>query len=73
MNYFSGSDITLIGWGTQVHVLLEAAQIAKEKLNVKCEVIDLVSLLPWDKQTIVNVSIVIERDISFIESIIKSS
>ena len=41
--------MTLIGWGTQVHVLREVAQIAEEKLGISCEVIDLVSVLPWDK------------------------
>lgn len=51
-----GNDLTLIGWGTQVHVLQEVAQIAKYKLKINCEVIDLVSILPWDKQTICNVS-----------------
>ncbi|XP_061398351.1 2-oxoisovalerate dehydrogenase subunit beta, mitochondrial [Musca vetustissima] len=49
-----GSDITLIGWGTQVHVLLEVAEMAKKDLNVDCEVIDLVSILPWDRETIAN-------------------
>ncbi|XP_016967085.1 2-oxoisovalerate dehydrogenase subunit beta, mitochondrial isoform X6 [Drosophila biarmipes] len=43
-----GKDVTLIGWGTQVHVLLEVAELAKIHLNVDCEVIDLVSILPWD-------------------------
>ena len=33
-----GSDVTLIGWGTQVHVLKEVADIAQEKLGVSCEV-----------------------------------
>ncbi|XP_019873932.1 2-oxoisovalerate dehydrogenase subunit beta, mitochondrial [Aethina tumida] len=47
-----GNDVTLIGWGTQVHVLKEVAQLAKEKLSVSCEVIDLVSILPWDKETV---------------------
>ncbi|KAF9799052.1 hypothetical protein SFRURICE_008562 [Spodoptera frugiperda] len=32
-----GDAATLIGWGTQVHVLLEVAQIAEEKLGVKCD------------------------------------
>ena len=41
--------MTLIGWGTQVHVLREVAQIAEEKLGISCEVVDLVSVLPWDK------------------------
>ena len=33
-----GADATLIGWGTQVHVLKEVADIAQEKLGVSCEV-----------------------------------
>lgn len=48
-----GNDITLIGWGTQVHVLKEVAQMAKEKFQVNCEVIDLVSILPWDTDTVI--------------------
>merc|ERR1712110_408852 len=47
-----GSDVTLIGRGTQVHVLKEVADIAQEKLGVSCEVIDLVSILPWDRETV---------------------
>lgn len=51
----SGSDVTLIGWGTQIHVLLEVADMAKKDLNINCEVIDLVSILPWDKNTVCKV------------------
>lgn len=51
-----GSDVTLIGWGTQVHVLREVAERAKAELKVKCELIDLVSILPWDRETVCNVS-----------------
>jgi 2-oxoisovalerate dehydrogenase E1 component beta subunit len=47
-----GDDVTLIGWGTQIHVLREVAELAQEKLGVSCEVIDLVSILPWDRETI---------------------
>jgi len=47
-----GEDVTLIGWGTQVHVLQEVAELAQERLKVSCEVIDLVSIAPWDRQTI---------------------
>ncbi|KAK5649523.1 hypothetical protein RI129_000552 [Pyrocoelia pectoralis] len=47
-----GDAVTLIGWGTQVHVLLEVAELAKTKFNVDCEVIDLVSILPWDKDAV---------------------
>jgi len=50
----NGDDVTLVAWGTQVHVMREAAQIAQERLGVSCEVIDLVSILPWDKETIIN-------------------
>ena len=49
-----GSDVTLIGWGTQVHVLREAADLAQEKLSVSFKVIDMVSILPCDKETIFN-------------------
>ncbi|KAG4066656.1 hypothetical protein HA402_007292 [Bradysia odoriphaga] len=33
----SGSDVTLIAWGTQVHVMKEVADLAKEKFQVNCE------------------------------------
>jgi len=43
-----GTDITLVGWGTQVHRNWRAAEMAEEKLGVSVEVIDLMSILPWD-------------------------
>lgn len=49
-----GTDVTLLGWGTQVHVLKEVANMAKEKLNVSCEVIDLRTIVPWDFETVCN-------------------
>lgn len=49
---FSGDSITLVGWGSQVHVLLETADIVQEKLGASCEVIDLMSILPWDIETV---------------------
>lgn len=52
----TGADVTLVAWGTQVHVLLEVANMAKEQFGVNCEVIDLVSILPWDRDTVCNVS-----------------
>lgn len=51
-----GSDVTLIGWGTQVHVLREVATMAEDRLNVGCDVIDLRTILPWDTETVINVS-----------------
>ncbi|XP_069691999.1 2-oxoisovalerate dehydrogenase subunit beta, mitochondrial [Periplaneta americana] len=49
-----GDAITLVGWGTQVHVLLEVAAMVKEQLKVQCEVIDLVTINPWDVDTVCN-------------------
>lgn len=61
----SGKDVTLIGWGTQVHVLQEVADMAKTDLKIDCEVIDLVSILPWDKETVCQVG----QNIAFKRSI----
>jgi len=36
-----GKDITLIGWGTQLRVIKEAAKMAEEKFGISCEIIDL--------------------------------
>ncbi|XP_070167422.1 2-oxoisovalerate dehydrogenase subunit beta, mitochondrial isoform X2 [Polyergus mexicanus] len=47
-----GDAVTLVGWGTQVHVLLEVADLVQEKLDVSCEVIDLISILPWDAELV---------------------
>lgn len=55
--FFLGDSVTLVGWGTQIHVLTEVASIAKDQLDVNCEVIDLVTILPWDVETVCNVCI----------------
>ena len=46
-----GSDVTLVAWGAQVEVITEAAEIAA-KQGIDCEIIDLRSLAPWDKETV---------------------
>lgn len=46
-----GTDITLVAWGAQVQVIEEAADKAAEQ-GISCEVIDLRTLLPWDKATL---------------------
>ncbi|EDV24980.1 uncharacterized protein TRIADDRAFT_25751, partial [Trichoplax adhaerens] len=48
-----GSDITLVAWGTQFHIIKEVADMAREKFGASCEVIDLRTILPWDYQTVV--------------------
>ncbi|XP_072106229.1 2-oxoisovalerate dehydrogenase subunit beta, mitochondrial isoform X3 [Mobula birostris] len=47
-----GNDVTLVAWGTQVHVMKEVASMAQEKLGVSCDVIDLRTILPWDAETV---------------------
>jgi 2-oxoisovalerate dehydrogenase E1 component len=46
----SGSDITLVAWGNTIEKSLEA--IAKIKNETSVEVIDLRSIVPWDKTAI---------------------
>ncbi|MGI2258263.1 alpha-ketoacid dehydrogenase subunit beta [Shewanella sp. GXUN23E] len=46
-----GSDITLLGWGAQMEILEQAADMAA-KDNISCEVIDLRTLAPWDVDTV---------------------
>jgi 2-oxoisovalerate dehydrogenase E1 component beta subunit len=45
-----GKDITIIAWGAMVPVALDAASLA----GVSCEVIDLRTLSPWDKRTVLD-------------------
>lgn len=46
-----GSDITLLAWGAQIEIVQQAALMASEK-GVSCEIIDLRSILPWDRETV---------------------
>ena len=54
-NLISGSDVTVVGWGTQVHVLRDVCKMAKDELGVSCELIDLQTILPWDEETVIKV------------------
>jgi pyruvate dehydrogenase E1 component beta subunit len=47
----AGTDATIIGYGAMTHVALEAARTL-ESLGLDAEVIDLRSLRPWDKPTV---------------------
>jgi 2-oxoisovalerate dehydrogenase E1 component beta subunit len=46
-----GEDLTLIAWGAMVPVAMKAAELAKAQ-DIHCEVIDLRTLYPLDKETI---------------------
>ncbi|MFT0213626.1 transketolase C-terminal domain-containing protein [Pseudomonas sp. F1_0610] len=43
-----GTDISLVAWGAQVATIVEAADKAQAQ-GISCEVIDLRSLIPWDR------------------------
>ncbi|KAF5183085.1 Pyruvate dehydrogenase e1 component subunit beta [Thalictrum thalictroides] len=46
-----GNDITLVAWGAQLAVMEQACADA-EKDGISCELIDLKTLIPWDKETV---------------------
>ena len=43
-----GKDVTIVPWGAMVHV----AQAAIRESGISCDLIDLQSLVPWDKEAI---------------------
>lgn len=47
-----GSDVTLIAYSRMVHTAMEAAELLAGK-GVEAEVIDLRTLRPWDRETVV--------------------
>lgn len=47
----AGSDVTLVAWGAQMPIIEQAADMA-ERDGVSCEVIDLRTLLPWDRDRV---------------------
>uniref|UniRef100_A0A7S1PHG7 3-methyl-2-oxobutanoate dehydrogenase (2-methylpropanoyl-transferring) n=1 Tax=Percolomonas cosmopolitus TaxID=63605 RepID=A0A7S1PHG7_9EUKA len=46
-----GTDITLIGWGTQMYVLERVSKMCDE-IGISCELIDLRTIMPWDRETV---------------------
>ena len=48
-----GTDITLLGWGAQMIQINKAAELAAAD-GISCEVIDLCTLLPWDRDCVAN-------------------
>jgi 2-oxoisovalerate dehydrogenase E1 component beta subunit len=47
-----GTDVTVIGWGSQLRILEQACDFAKEQHGISCELIDLRTLAPWDYETV---------------------
>lgn len=48
----SGSDVTLIAYGSMVHTALEAADRMAQDEGLSCEVLDLRTLLPFDIEVV---------------------
>eukprot|EP00736_Rhodelphis_marinus_P006655 Rmarinus@m.11850 len=48
-----GKDITVVGYGAQLKVLERAIDRAESEMGVSCELIDLMTLLPWDSETVI--------------------
>ena len=49
-----GKDATIITWGLMVYKSLEAVKIIEQKYGVEIEVIDIRTINPLDKETILN-------------------
>ncbi|MHA2297175.1 MAG: alpha-ketoacid dehydrogenase subunit beta [Candidatus Hodarchaeales archaeon] len=47
-----GKDLTILSFGSMLHVSLEAAELASERYGIDCEVIDLRTLMPLDIESI---------------------
>ena len=47
-----GSDVTVVAWGTQANVAYQAAELVEAEDNISVEVIDLRTLLPWDRESV---------------------
>ncbi len=48
-----GSDVSIFAYGAMLHVAMQAAEAAKAKNGVECEVIDLRTLVPLDTDAII--------------------
>lgn len=53
--------MTLVGYGAQMQVLRSAHAMAKDKLGVSCELLDLRTIIPWDVDTVAQVIHVYQR------------
>lgn len=49
-----GTDLTIVSYGTPLYQIMKAAQLAKEQMGISCEVIDLRTVVPWDRETVIN-------------------
>ena len=50
----AGKDLTIVTYGNTTHMCLEVAEILEKELQVSIEVIDIRSIVPLDKETILS-------------------
>lgn len=61
-----GTDITLVTYGSTVRIVLEAADLL-EKVGIHCEVIDVQTLLPFDRHHLILDSLKKTNRIAFVD------
>lgn len=47
-----GKDVTIVSYGQPLYICLDAIKRAEEELGVNVELIDLRTIYPWDKETV---------------------
>jgi 2-oxoisovalerate dehydrogenase E1 component beta subunit len=47
-----GDDLTLVTWGAMVHTACAAAEQAEAEHDISAEVIDLRTIMPWDREAV---------------------
>ena len=53
---FLGSDVTVVGYGSEIYAIEKGVKQAEKELGVSCEVIDLRTILPYDIEAIEKVA-----------------
>ncbi|NND65908.1 MAG: alpha-ketoacid dehydrogenase subunit beta, partial [Gammaproteobacteria bacterium] len=49
-----GDDVTVVTWGAMTHETMQAAQQLSDEKNINCDVIDLATISPIDRETILD-------------------
>jgi 2-oxoisovalerate dehydrogenase E1 component beta subunit len=48
----AGNDVTVVTWGAMVHTAAAAAERAAEERDISVEVVDLRTIMPWDREAV---------------------
>jgi pyruvate/2-oxoglutarate/acetoin dehydrogenase E1 component len=47
-----GEDLTIVTWGAMVHTACAAADLASDEHDISAEIIDLRTIVPWDREAV---------------------